>query len=101
MIADQQARYEALMDAGRIVEELRTAYQDGTLALTKALAEAGGYEVGQIIKLTDGREARIHHIRLTDGEELIASCHDRTLSGKWSQRARLHVKLKVKIEEPS
>ncbi len=99
MIADQQARLAAYRAAQHVVWDAEKAYREGSQALTKALIEASGYKVGQIVKTTDGSEMMISHIRLTDDQELIAACQDRTGNGTWSKRSRRLVKLNVKIEE--
>ena len=98
MIAEQQARRTELTEHQRAVWKLNQTYEDGNRALLEAMIEASGRKIGDVIKLTGGEEAKIYWFKLL-GEELVASCHDRTKAGKWSNRPRRSIKIPVKIEE--
>lgn len=99
MMTEHKQRYEALRHARGVVFGLNEEYTKSSKELTAALIAAGGYYRDQIIKLKDGGEAKINYMRLTDNQELLASCYDKTANGTWSKRARRLVTLNVKIEE--
>jgi hypothetical protein len=96
LLAEQAQFKEACDKARAALAAANAAYSAGSRRLTDALIAAGGWHIGQVVKLQGGGEAKIDYIRLTDDATLTAVCHDRTKSGQWSQRSRRLVKLTLK-----
>ena len=94
LLAEQARLSEERAIAFRAYEAVKAALADVEKRLKEAMIAEKGWQPGQEIKLTDGREAKISYIRVASDGSLVAACYDRIKTGQWSARSRLTVTLR-------